>query len=92
MLGKTFQGLTDEMLRWQTKRLLELAINRDQWTVYVRPELVVEIAYSDLQKSPHYPSGLALRFARVRHFREDKSPQEADSIDKVRRIFEASRK
>jgi DNA ligase-1 len=53
MVGKTFKGLTDEMLRWQTRRLLELAINRDQWTVHVRAELEVEIAYSDLQKSPH---------------------------------------
>jgi DNA ligase-1 len=92
MLGKTFKGLTDEMLRWQTKRLLELEISRDQWTVYVRPAVVVEVAFSDLQESPHYPAGLALRFARVKHFREDKSPQEADTIQKVRQIFEASRR
>jgi DNA ligase-1 len=91
MLGKTFKGLTDGMLRWQTKRLLELEIARDEWTVYVKPELVVEVAFSDLQESPHYPGGLALRFARVRGFREDKSAPEADTIQRVRRIFEASR-
>ncbi len=92
MLGKTFKGLSDEMLHWQTKRLLELEIARDEWTVYVKPELVVEIAFSDLQESPRYPGGLALRFARVRRYREDKSPLEADTIQKVRTIFEASRK
>jgi DNA ligase-1 len=92
MLGKTFKGLTDEMLRWQTKRLLELEIARDEWTVYVRPELVVEIAFNDIQESPHYPGGLALRFARVKHFREEKSPLEADTFQKIRAIFEAKRK
>jgi DNA ligase-1 len=91
MLGKTFKGLTDEMLHWQTRRLLELEISRDQWTVYVKPELVVEVAFGDLQQSPHYPAGLALRFARVKQFRGDKSPHEADTIQEVRRIFEASR-
>ncbi len=88
MLGKTFKGLTDEMLRWQTQKLLSLEVKRDDWTVYVRPELVVEIAYSDLQESPRYPGGLALRFARVKHYREDKSPAEADTIQKVWQIFE----
>ncbi|UCC66024.1 MAG: ATP-dependent DNA ligase [Deltaproteobacteria bacterium] len=92
MLGKTFKGLTDEMLQWQTKRLQELEISRDEWTVYVRPALVVEIAFSDLQESPRYPGGLALRFARVRRFREDKSPIEADTFQKIRTIFETSRK
>ena len=91
MLGKTFKGLTDEMLHWQTRRLLELEISRDQWTVYVKPELVVEVAFGDLQQSPHYPAGLALRFARVKQFRRDKSAHEADTIQEVRRIFEASR-
>jgi DNA ligase-1 len=79
------------MLRWQTQRLLELEIGRDQWTVYVKPQLVVEVAFSDLQESPHYPGGLALRFARVRGFREDKPAPEADTIQRVRRIFEISR-
>jgi DNA ligase-1 len=92
MLGKTFKGLTDEMLQWQTKKLLELEIARDEWTVYVRPELVVEIAFNDIQESPHYPGGLALRFARVKHFRQDKSPLEVDTFQKVREIFEAERK
>lgn len=92
MLGKTFKGLTDEMLRWQTRRLLELEIDRDEWTVYVRPELVVEVAFSDLQESPRYPGGLALRFARVKQYRSDKGHQDTDTIDKARQIFAASRK
>ena len=66
MLGKTFKGLTDEMLAWQTTRFLELETSRDAHTVYLRPELVVEIAFNDLQESSHYPGGLALRFARVK--------------------------
>jgi DNA ligase-1 len=92
MLGKTFKGLTDDMLQWQTKKLLELEAGRDEWTVYVRPELVVEIAFNDIQESPRYPGGLALRFARVKSFREDKSPSEADTFQKVRTIFEEGRK
>jgi DNA ligase-1 len=92
MLGKTFKGLTDGMLRWQTERLLSLETHRDEWTVYVQPKLVVEIAYNDLQESPRYPGGLALRFARVRRHREDKSPLEADTIQRIQAMFEASRK
>lgn len=92
MLGKTFEGLTDEMLRWQTKKLQELEISRDECTVHVKPELVVEVAISDLQESPRYPGGLALRFARVRRYREDKTPAEADTIQKVWQIFEERRK
>jgi ATP-dependent DNA ligase I len=88
MLGKTFKGLTDEMLEWQTKAFLALETGRDDWTVRMRPELVVEIAFNDLQESPHYPGGLALRFARVKGYRPDKRPEEADTIDTVRRIFE----
>lgn len=91
MLGKTFKGLTDAMLRWQTQRLLALEIGRDRYTVYVKPELVVETAFNDLQESPRYPGGLALRFARVKRFREDKSPLEADTLQTVREIFAASR-
>jgi DNA ligase-1 len=79
------------MLRWQTKRLLELEISRDQWTVYVRPELVVEVAFNDIQESPRYPGGVALRFARVRRYREDKSPLEVDTIQKVWQIFNGKR-
>ena len=87
MLGKTFKGLTDERLAWQTKKLQELALGSDCWTVYVRPELVVEVAFSDVQESPQYPGGMALRFARVKRYREDKTAAEADTIETVRKIF-----
>jgi DNA ligase-1 len=90
MLGKTFKGMTDEMLAWQTDRLLQLEIARDDYTVYVRPEMVVEIAFNDLQGSPHYPGGLALRFARVKTYRSDKPAGEADTIDTVREIYRRS--
>ena len=90
MLGKTFKGMTDEMLAWQTRAFLERESGRDEWTVRVRPELVVEIAFNDLQESPQYPAGLALRFARVKGYRPDKRPEEADTIDTVRRIYEES--
>ncbi|HZN20835.1 MAG TPA: ATP-dependent DNA ligase [Micromonosporaceae bacterium] len=83
MLGKTFKGLTDELLRWQTGRFLELATERGEWVVTVRPELVVEIAFDGVQASPRYPGGVALRFARVLRYREDKSAAEADTIDTV---------
>jgi DNA ligase-1 len=84
MLGKTFKGMTDEMLAWQTAKLLELEVARDEWTVHVRPELVVEIAFNDVQRSPHYAGGLALRFARVKRYRPDKSAADADTIETVR--------
>jgi DNA ligase-1 len=87
MLGKTFKGLTDEMLAWQTKALLALETTRDAYAVYVRPELVAEIAVNEIQASPQYPGGLALRFARVKRYRSDKRPEEADTIDTVRRLF-----
>jgi len=86
MLGKTFKGLTDELLTWQTSRLLELEDHRDSYTVYVRPELVVEIAFDGVQRSPRYPGGLALRFARVLRYREDKTAAEADTIDTIRTL------
>jgi ATP-dependent DNA ligase I len=86
MLGKTFKGLTDELLTWQTARLLELEDHRDDWTVYVRPELVVEIAFDGVQRSPRYPGGVALRFARVLRYREDKPAAEADTIAAVREL------
>jgi ATP-dependent DNA ligase I len=86
MLGKTFKGLTDELLTWQTERLLALEERRDWNTVYVRPELVVEIAFDGVQRSPRYPGGLALRFARVLRYREDKTAAEADTIDTVRAL------
>jgi ATP-dependent DNA ligase I len=86
MLGKTFKGLTDAMLAWQTERLLELEVARDAYTVYVRPELVVEVAFDGVQTSPRYPGGMALRFARVKRHRPDKSAAEADTVDTVRAI------
>jgi DNA ligase-1 len=89
MLGKTFKGLTDETLAWQTARLQELSLGTDGWTVFVRPELVVEIAFSDVQESPQYPGGMALRFARVKRYRADKTAAEADTIETVRKIFAA---
>ncbi len=91
MLGKTFKGLTDEMLRSMTADLLELAVEggSDEFVVRVRPERVVEIAFDAAQRSPRYDSGLALRFARVKRFRPDKSPAEATTIDEVREIHAA---
>ncbi|MFB7111432.1 ATP-dependent DNA ligase [Streptomyces sp. NPDC056291] len=80
MLGKTFKGMTDAMLAWQTERLRRLAVEDDGWVVTVRPELVVEIAYDGLQRSTRYPAGVTLRFARVVRYREDKRPEDADSV------------
>ena len=88
MLGKTFKGMTDAMLTWQTQRLQEIAIGRDDYVVHVRPEVVVEIAFNDIQASPHYPGGMALRFARVKRYRPDKRAGEADTIDTVRALFQ----
>ncbi|HEY5897752.1 MAG TPA: ATP-dependent DNA ligase [Burkholderiales bacterium] len=90
MLGKTFKGLTDAMLEWQTAEFLKRETGRDEWTVHLRPELVVEIAFNDLQESAQYPGGLALRFARVKGYRPDKRPEDADTIDTVRRIYQES--
>lgn len=87
MLGKTFKGMTDEMLAWQTKRLLELETGREGHVVRVRPELVVEVAFNGLQESPQYPGGLALRFARVVRYRDDKRADEADTIATVRKLY-----
>jgi DNA ligase 1 len=84
MLGKTFKGLTDKMLEWQTARLLELELTRDRWTVYVRPELIAEIAFDGVQRSSRYPGGVALRFARVLRYRPDKRPEDVDTIETVR--------
>jgi len=86
MLGKTFKGMTDEMLTWQTERLLELETRRDRYAVYVRPELVVEIAFDGVQTSPRYPAGMALRFARVLRYREDKAASETDTVSTLRAI------
>jgi DNA ligase 1 len=89
MLGKTFKGLTDAMLAWQTAHLLGLEQARDAYTVHVRPELVVEVAFGDVQASPHYPGGVALRFARVKGYRTDKSAAQADTIASVRALHRA---
>jgi DNA ligase-1 len=89
MLGKTFKGLTDKLLDWQTRALLELETTRDKHTVYVEPKLLVEIALNDIQASPQYPAGLALRFARVKRYRPDKTADQADTIDAVRALYAA---
>jgi len=89
MLGKTFKGLTDELLTWQTARFLELEDHRDDYTVYVRPEQVVEIAFDGVQRSPRYPGGVALRFARVLRYREDKPAEDADTISTVKALARA---
>ena len=91
MLGKTFKGLTDEMLAWQTRALLDLEVSRDRYTVYVEPRLVVEILCNEVQTSPHYPAGMALRFARVKRYRTDKRADQADTLDAVRRLHSGAR-
>jgi DNA ligase 1 len=90
MLGKTFKGLTDEMLAWQTEELPKIEIARDAHTVYVEPKLVAEIAFNDVQVSPRYASGFALRFARVKRYRPDKSAAESDTFQTVKKLAELS--
>jgi DNA ligase-1 len=87
MVGKTFKGMTDEMLAWQTERFLELEKGRDRFTVFLRPEQVVEVALDGVQASSRYPGGVALRFARVKRYRKDKGPEEADSIETLRGLM-----
>jgi len=89
MLGKTFKGMTDELLAWQTERFLELATGREGRVLHVRPELVVEVAFDGVQRSSQYPGGVALRFARVRRYRTDKRAEEADTIETVQRLANA---
>ena len=84
MLGKTFKGMTDELLAWQTKRFQELETHRTDWTVFVRPELVVEIAADSVMPSTRYPAGMSLRFARVKAYRPDKDPSQASTLDELR--------
>jgi len=86
MMGKTFKGMTDQMLAWQTDKLLALAVDRSEWVVTVQPELVVEIAVDGIQTSPRYPAGMALRFARVVRYRDDKVAGEADTVEDVRAL------
>jgi ATP-dependent DNA ligase I len=90
MLGKTFKGLTDAMLTWQTEKLLSLSVERGDWVVTVRPELVVEIAFDGVQRSTRYPGGVALRFARVLRYREDKPASEADTLAAVKALSHAA--
>jgi DNA ligase-1 len=90
MLGKTFKGLSDETLRWQTERFLELETHRDGHIVYVQPEQVVEIAFDGVQRSSRYPGGVALRFARVLRYRDDKLPQDADTVVSVQAFLPQS--
>ena len=87
MLGKTFKGMTDSMLAWQTERFQELEASREGHVVHVKPEQVVEVAFGDVQESPQYPAGLALRFARVKRYRDDKPAAEADTVETVRAIW-----
>jgi DNA ligase-1 len=87
MLGKTFKGMTDEMLAWQTERFTELETSRTSYVVHVRPEQVVEVAFDGVQRSTRYPGGMALRFARVVRYRDDKSSADADTIDTVRQFL-----
>jgi DNA ligase-1 len=89
MLGKTFKGMTDAMLDWQTREFQARETHRDPATVFVRPQIVVEIAFSDIQASPRYPGGFALRLARVKRYRPDKRVEEADTMETVRKIFAA---
>ena len=86
MLGKTFKGMTDQMLAWQTERFLALETHREGHVVHVRPEQVVEIAFDGIQASTRYPAGMALRFARVIRYRDDKTADEADTVDMVRAL------
>lgn len=90
MLGKTFKGMTDEMLRWQTERFLGLESHRDGHVVHLRPEQVVEIAFDGIQRSSRYPGGMALRFARVLRYRDDKTASEADTLADVRRLHDGA--
>jgi DNA ligase-1 len=88
ILGKTFKGLTDEEFKWMTKKLLSLKVGEDRHTVYVKPEVVVEVAFNEIQRSRHYDSGFALRFARIKRIRTDKSSSEIDTIERVRDLYE----
>ncbi|MFD5215526.1 ATP-dependent DNA ligase [Microbacterium sp. NPDC058345] len=87
MVGKTFKGLTDELLRWQTERFPEVETHRTAQAVFLRPEIVVEIAIDGVQRSPRYPGGIALRFARVKGYRHDKTPADADTIQTLRALL-----
>jgi DNA ligase 1 len=91
MVGKTFKGMTDELLTWQTQELLARETHREGIAVFVRPDLVVEIALDGVQSSTRYPGGVALRFARVKRYRPDKRAEEADTIDDLRALLSPAR-
>ena len=88
MIGKTFKGLTDEEFEWMTKKLQGIMTSEERWGVRVRPDLVVEVDYNEIQKSPRYESGFALRFARVKRIRDDKGPGDADTLDGLKQLYE----
>lgn len=88
MIGKTFKGPTDEEFSWMTNRLQELKIGETEATVYVKPKIVVEVDFNEIQRSPHYTSGFALRFARIKRIRNDKEPEEADTIGRVKELYD----
>jgi len=87
MIGKTFKGLTDKEFDRMTQRLLELKEREEPWVVHVRPEVVVEVAYNEVQRSPHYPSGFALRFARVTRIRDDKGPNDVNTYERLKQLY-----
>jgi DNA ligase-1 len=88
VVGKTFKGLTDEEFEEITKKLLELKTKETEYTVYVKPSIVAEVAFNEVQRSPHYKSGFALRFARITRFREDKGPEDADTLERLNRLYQ----
>ena len=87
-VGKTFKGLTDEEFQAMTRRLQQLARKKTRYTVYVAPRIVVEVAFNEIQRSPQYPSGFALRFARITRIREDKGPEDADTLDRLQALYD----
>jgi DNA ligase-1 len=88
IVGKTFKGLTDDEFKWMTNSLLSIKIKETARTVFVEPKIVVEVAFDEIQKSPRYRSGVALRFARIKSIRNDKSPEEADTLETIKRLYE----
>jgi DNA ligase-1 len=88
VIGKTFKGLTDDEFRWMTENLQKLKISETNYTVHVRPQIVVEVAYNEIQRSPQYKSKFALRFARIKRIRTDKTPEQVDTIERLRQLYE----
>ncbi|MGH7599687.1 MAG: ATP-dependent DNA ligase, partial [bacterium] len=88
VIGKTFKGLTDAEFKWMTENLQKIKISETNYTVHVRPQIVVEVAYNEIQRSPHYQSKFALRFARIKRIRSDKSPEQVDTIERLQQLYE----